>query len=78
MGWVVSVFKVFDCGNAAVYQRVTDFHKRGGVPQTAVMVRHSFGHPWGITIRVGEMLEQELVRKLVSQHTTRTFFKGLH
>ena len=69
--------QVFDCGNAAAYHRVTDFDELGGVPQTAVMVRQRFGHPWGIAIRLREKLEQELVGELVSQHTTRAFLKGL-
>ena len=69
--------QVFDCGNGAAYQRVMDFHELGGVPQTAMMVRQRFGHPWGIAIRLREKLEQELVGELVSQRTTRTLLKGL-
>ena len=68
---------VFDCGNAAAYQCVMDFPELGGIPQAAMMVRQRFGHPWGIAIRLREKFEQELVRELVSQHTTRTFLKGL-
>ena len=69
--------QVFDCGNGAACQRVMDFHELGGIPRAAMMVRQRFGHPWGIALRLREKLEQELVRELVSQCTTRTFFKGL-
>jgi hypothetical protein len=69
--------EVFDCRNTAAYQPVMDFPELGGIPQAAMMVRQRFGHPWGIAIRPREKLEQELVRQLVSQHTTRTFLKGL-